>query len=190
MLLGDNQGQPTFTSLYRAVCGQLLQVSTRHTFQANVFPLNFIVLIIFVLQGPFVWGGVLLVDAVCWRSGVYQNNGVNIHRVWREGWYKVIMSRSDWSTWLLSVTEYTEKKKKSECLRLTKMLIRGLLISELIRIWKCCHKLKRQTRWFLCPVVTPKKSKMQNWIKITKNGLDMDCDERAQYMIYELYNYI
>ena len=85
MLLGDNQGQPTFTSLYRAVCGQLLQVSTRHTFQANVFPLNFIVLIIFVLQGPFVWGGVLLVDAVCWRSGVYQNNGVNIHRVWREG---------------------------------------------------------------------------------------------------------
>ena len=82
MLLGDNQGQPTFTSLYRAVRGQLLQVSTR---QANVFPLNFIVLIIFVLQGPFVWGGVLLVDAVCWRSGVYQNNGVNIHRVRREG---------------------------------------------------------------------------------------------------------
>ena len=78
-------------------------------------------------------------------------------RVWREGWYKVIMSRSDWSTWLLSVTRYTEEER-SECLRLTKMLIRGLLISELIRIWKCCHKLKRQTRWFLSPVVTPKKS--------------------------------
>ena len=116
-----------------------------------------LVLIIIVLQGSFVWGGVLLVDAVCWCSGVYQNNGVNIHRVWREGWYKVIMSRSDWSTWLLSVTENTEEEK-SECLRLTKMLIRGLLISELIRIWKCCHKLKRQTRWFLNPVVTPKKS--------------------------------
>ena len=40
MLQGDNQSQPTFTSLYRAVCGQLLQVSTHHTIPANVFPLS------------------------------------------------------------------------------------------------------------------------------------------------------
>ena len=48
---GDNQGQPTFTSLYRAVCGQLLPR------QAG-------------------GGGRLLVDAVRGSCGVHQDDGL------------------------------------------------------------------------------------------------------------------
>ena len=163
MWQGDNQSQPTFTSLYRAVCGQLLQVSTHHTIPVNVFPLS---------SEEFHWFWLYLHfrDRLCgeecywWMQFVGAVEFIKtMEWIYTECGERGDIKKWSWagvierSTWLLSVTEYTEEEKR-ECLRLTKMFIRGLLISELIRIWKCCHKLKRQTRWFLSPVVTPKKS--------------------------------